>query len=264
MQKTKTNDFSPMVKLENVNLWFESSSTFAFLKNKKKKKNKNYHALKNVSFCIGADETVGVIGRNGSGKSTISRLISKVFVPNSGKLEIIGKVQLLALGVGFNNKLTGRDNAYISGSLLGLTNNEIKERIPDIEEFAELGEFFDEPVRTYSSGMRSRLGFAVSTVVEPDILILDEVMSTGDQAFKRKAKKRMDDMRSSTKIVVLVSHNISQVHEMCNRVIWLDKGNMIMDGSPDEVLAHYENFCFSPVEWIGKNPELYSTVDIET
>ncbi len=214
-------------------------------------------ALKDVSFTVGENETVGIIGRNGSGKTTISRILSTVLQPNQGMVDIQGKVQLLALGVGFNTSLTGRDNVYISGSLLGLSKKEISEKIEDIEAFAEIDDFFDEPVRTYSSGMKSRLGFAVSTAVQPDILILDEVFSTGDQSFKYKAKERMEEMRDKTKIVFIVSHSSAQVKQLCSRAIWLEKGQVLMDGKPEEVLKYYDDFCKGPQKWINQNKSLY-------
>lgn len=250
----------PYLQLNNVSLRYERTSSFSLFTNTHLRKKKSFLAIDDVSFSIQENETVGIIGRNGSGKSTISRLMSKVLPPNEGIVKVKGKVHLLALGVGFQSNLTGRDNVYVSGTLQGMSKKQVSENMQDIEDFAELGDFFDEPVRTYSSGMRSRLGFAVSTAVKPEILILDEVLSTGDQSFKNKAKQRMELMRSRTKIVILVSHSISQVKEMCTRVIWLEKGQMMMDGDPEEILKYYEDFCKKPKKWMYNNREKFDFI----
>ncbi len=253
------NNAESFIKLSNVSLWYERTSSFSIFTNKHLRKTKSFIALDDISLSIDDGEAVGVIGRNGSGKSTLSRLMCRVLPPNEGTVDINGKVQLLALGVGFKPMLTGRDNVHISGALLGMSKKEVLANIDDIKEFAELGEFFDEPVRTYSAGMKSRLGFAVSTAVKPDILILDEVLSTGDQSFKNKAAKRLKEMRSSTKIVVLISHSSHQIKKLCTRVIWLEKGRIVMDGDPLELLKQYEVFCNKPDEWIRNNQDLFPT-----
>lgn len=246
----------PSIDISNVSLSYERSSRLTIFFNKNLRKTKRFQALDNISFAIGPHETVGIIGRNGSGKSTISRLMAGILKPSEGKVSVSGKVQLLALGVGFKPQLTGIENVFISGALLGMSRAEIKAHLSDIEEFTELGEFLDEPVRTYSSGMKSRLGFAVSTVVQPDILILDEVFSTGDNAFRSKALARIEEMKSKTKIVVLISHNPNQIKQMCTRVIWLDKGQIIMDKDPRYVLDHYDAFSKRPHKWLIENKEI--------
>jgi ABC-type polysaccharide/polyol phosphate transport system ATPase subunit len=213
-----------------------------------------------VSFTLREGETLGIIGRNGSGKSTLSMICSGVLIPDEGKIRIQGRSQLLALGVGFKVELSGRENVYISGSLMGLSKKEIESRMEDIEEFAELGEFIDEPVRTYSSGMRSRLGFAVATAVKPDILILDEIMSVGDKAFQEKATQRIRQMRSLARSVIIVSHNPGQLRKLSTRVLWLEKGRMLMLDEPKTVLNAYDNFCKNPAKWLKNNPELASTI----
>ncbi|HBI14262.1 MAG TPA: hypothetical protein DDY20_01885 [Desulfobulbaceae bacterium] len=240
--------------LENVSLRYRRTASFSlFSKNKNLGKTTDFLAIDNVSFTLYENETVGIIGRNGSGKSTISMIISGALPPDAGRVKVNGRVQLLALGVGFRPELTGRENVYISGTLLGMTRKLVTEKMAEIEEFAELGEFFDEPLRIYSSGMRSRLGFAVATAVNPDILILDEVMSTGDAAFKNKADQRMQEMRRRTKTVLMVSHNAEQVKNQCSRVVWLEKGRMLMNGPAVPIIAEYNKFCKNPGKWLEKN-----------
>ena len=243
------------VLIDNISLCYRRTGEFLFSFSKKQRKGMKFWALRDVSASFYEGETIGLIGRNGSGKSTLSMIISGALKPDKGKIIINGKVQLLALGIGFRPQLTGRENVMISGAILGMSRKDIKSQLPDIEEFAELGDFFDEPIRTYSAGMKSRLGFAVSTAVEPDILILDEVMSTGDAAFRKKANKRMEKMRAKTKTVIIVSHNPGQVRELCTRVIWLERGRLIMDGSTEDILPIYEKFCQNPKKWLKNHPD---------
>ena len=245
-----------LIELENVGLCYHRSASFFLSSNKRLRKEKDFWALQDVSLRVCEDETVGIIGRNGSGKSTISMVISGALKPDKGNVRVNGKVQLLALGVGFRPTMTGRDNVLISGSILGMSRREIKEKMDEIEEFAELGDFFDEPVKIYSAGMKSRLGFAISTAVNPDILILDEVMSTGDASFRKKAEQRMKEMRERSKAQLVVSHSPGQVNDMCSRVVWLEKGQLIMDGKVDEVLPLYEEFCQAPRKWLENNRNL--------
>ena len=259
-QNDKENVRVPSVILENVSLQYRRNASFAlFSSNRHLGKATDFLAIDNVSFTIYENETVGIIGRNGSGKSTISMIISGALPPDRGRVKVHGKVQLLALGVGFRTELTGRENVFISGTLLGMTRKQVAARMGEIEEFAELGDFFDEPLRIYSSGMRSRLGFAVATAVNPDILILDEIMSTGDAAFRNKADQRMQSMRQRTKTVLMVSHNADQVKNLCSRVVWLEKGRLLMDGPAVPILAEYNKFCMNPNKWLEKfvqNPSL--------
>ena len=250
----------PTIIFENVGLCFERAAWKFLSFNKNLRKKKYFWALRDVSFTIREGETLGIIGRNGSGKSTLSMICSGVLIPDKGKVTIHGRPQLLALGVGFQTALSGRENVFISGSLLGLSKKEIKDRMDEIEEFAELGGFMDEPVRIYSSGMRSRLGFAVATAVKPDILILDEVMATGDKAFRDKAMQRMRAMRNLARSIIVVSHNPGQLRKLSTRVLWLEKGQMIMLGEPKEVLNAYNNFCKSPAKWFRNHPDLHRKV----
>lgn len=233
----------PVITLDMVSLYYRRSAISLFSLKKAHRKPRVFQALKKVSFTIYEGETVGIIGRNGSGKSSISKVITGALSVDQGVLTVSGHVQLLSLGLGFQPKLTGRDNVFINGALLGLSRKMLLEKMPEILEFSEIGEFFDEPVRTYSAGMRSRLGFAIATATRPDILILDEVMSTGDAAFRKKADERMAEMRDQTKTVILISHGASQIRKMCSRVIWLNNGELVMDGVPDTVLSSYNKYC---------------------
>ncbi len=242
--------------INHVSLCYLRTGNFLFSLNKKERTGREYWALRDISVSFYEGDTVGLIGRNGSGKSTLSMMISGALKPDKGKVITQGKVQLLALGIGFRPQLTGRENVMISGSILGMPRKKIKARMNEIEAFAELGDFFDEPIRTYSAGMKSRLGFAVSTAVQPDILILDEVMSTGDAAFRNKANKRMEEMRGRTKTVVVVSHSPAQIKALCSRVVWLEKGRVLMDGSIEDILPIYERFCKNPDQWLTEHPEI--------
>ena len=251
-----SGNHSPMVSFDNVSLCFRKhSSLFELFFNTKREM--DFWALQDISFRIYEGETLGIIGRNGSGKSTLSLVCTKVYQPDKGKIEINGQVQLLALAVGFQKQLSGRENVYISGSLLGLKTSEIRERMDEIEDFADIGDFMDEQVRTYSSGMRSRLAFAIATAIRPDILILDEVMATGDNAFQAKAMDRMKNLHSLTKCAIVVSHSPAQLKQLCNKVIWLEKGRVVMQGEPTPVLDAYQAFCKNPKEWMAKNSEYF-------
>ncbi|MBM9602681.1 ABC transporter ATP-binding protein [Desulfopila inferna] len=241
----------PSIVLRKVSLSYRRSNIpfFSFKKNVPTE----FKALHDISFTVNEGETIGIIGRNGSGKSTISMVISGALSPDNGTVTTYGRIQLLSIGLGFQNELTGRDNVFINGALLGLSKKEILHNLPDIESFAELEDFMDQPVRTYSAGMRSRLGFAVATAVSPDILILDEVMSTGDAAFKEKANERMKVMRERTKTIILISHSPEQIKKMCSRVIWLHKGQVLQDGQTEAVLSSYADFCRNPKAWLATN-----------
>lgn len=252
---SKDISINTSVVLKGVSLCYQRNAFFFLSKNKNLRESKKFWALRDVTLSINEGDTIGLIGRNGSGKSTISMVISGALKPDEGEAVIKGKVHLLALGVGFRPAMTGRENVVISGCILGMSRKEIKEKIDEIKDFAELGDFFEEPVRIYSAGMKSRLGFAISTAVNPDILILDEVMSTGDASFGKKAKQRMHEMRERTKTVIIVSHNPNQVREMCSRVVWLEKGQVIMDGMVDQVLPVYEEFCQAPLKWLKENKQ---------
>ncbi len=249
---------SPMIVFDRVGLCFQKHASLFELLFKKRKR--DFWALKEISFTLHRGETLGVIGRNGSGKSTLSLVCTRVYLPDKGRVRINGRVQLLALGVGFEKRLTGRENVYISGSLLGLDSTEIQKRMPEIEEFADIGEFMDEPVRTYSSGMKSRLGFSIATAIRPDILILDEVMATGDKAFRDKAIERLANLQSLASCALIISHEPGQLKKICHKVLWLDKGRIVMQGDPATVLTAYEKFCKNPLQWQNDHPEFFDAV----
>lgn len=206
----------------------------------KKKYHKDFYALNNVSFEIKKGETVGIIGKNGSGKSTLLKIITGVLTPTSGKVNIHGKISaILELGAGFNPEMTGLENIYLNNSINGLTKEQTDKRIKDIVDFAELGEFIHQPIKTYSSGMKARLAFAVSINVDPDILIVDEALSVGDAAFARKCFAKMEEIRSKGATILFVSHSEGSIVSLCNRAIWISQGNQIIDGTPKLVTGLY-------------------------
>lgn len=200
----------------------------------------DFWAIQDVSMVIRRGETLGVIGRNGAGKSTLLRLLSGIIRPDRGEMIDHGYLStLLSLQVGFVPHLSGRKNAVLSGLLLGLSLREIEERMDSIVEFAELEEFIDEPIQTYSSGMRARLGFSTAFHVDPDILLVDEVLGVGDAAFVKKSKAVMREKIRSDKTVVLVSHSAGSIRSLCDRAIWIDKGRVAAEGDVEEVLDAY-------------------------
>lgn len=200
----------------------------------------DFEAVKHVSFEIMQGETVGIIGRNGSGKSTILKVIAGVYQPSNGQVIVRGSVApLIELGAGFHHELTGRENILINGLLLGLTKRQVREREERIIEFAEIGEFIDSPVKQYSSGMYMRLAFSVATEVDPDILLIDEILAVGDAAFRDKCNDRIRSFRQRGKAIVLVSHDTSMIQTFCDRVLLIHKGELLAEGSPDAVIARY-------------------------
>lgn len=197
-------------------------------------------ALTDVSFSIQEGDKVALLGHNGAGKSTMLRALGRVYSPTKGTAEIVGEVRsLIDLSLGINPEATGRENVFIRGQLLGLTKRETMEKYADIVEFADLGDFMEMPVRTYSSGMHLRLAFAVSTVVRPEILLMDEWLSVGDSDFQQKAEERLHDLVSGTKILVIATHSRELVEAVCNRAIWLEHGQIKMDGPVSKVVPEY-------------------------
>ena len=211
---------------------------------KTKTRNEVFEAVKHISFEVEEGGILGIIGRNGSGKSTLLRSIAGVFSPNSGLIDLKGhSVSLMALGVGFKDTLTGRENIVLSGMLLGFSEKEIEEKTQDIIDFAEIGEFIDRPVRTYSSGMHSKLAFAITAMLETDIMLVDEVLSVGDEKFRKKSLSKMKELISDkNRTVLIVSHSIETLKELCDRVMWIHDGEMKEIGEPVEVLSHYKAF----------------------
>ena len=204
---------------------------------------RDVEAVKNVSFDVPDGTSLGIVGSNGAGKSTLVRTLGGILPPTSGRIEVHGRISaLLALGVGFNPNLSGTENVMLGGLAAGLSRSQIKERSQEIEDFAELGDFMEMPIRTYSSGMRSRLAFSVSVHMDPDILMIDEALSAGDAKFKKKAAAKMNEVMESARAMFLVSHSMPSIKAMCNRAIWLHKGELKMQGSPDEVIAAYTLF----------------------
>lgn len=200
--------------------------------------------LKNINLDIKKGETVALIGTNGSGKSTLLKLMTKILYPNKGTLETHGKLtSLLELGAGFHPDFTGRENIYFNAAIFGLTRQEIDKRIDEIIEFSELGDFIDNPVRTYSSGMYMRLAFSIAINVDAEILLIDEILAVGDQHFQDKCFAKLKEMKESEKTIVIVTHSLGQVRELCDRAIWIYSGEVRMDGTPNEVVDEYLKVC---------------------
>ena len=198
-------------------------------------------ALQSVSFEVRTGETLGIIGRNGAGKSSLLRLLANISRPSSGTINAHSQfISLLSLDLGFIGSLSGRHNIRISGMLYGLSRTRIEALLPEITEYSELGEAIDNPVSTYSAGMKARLGFATATVVEPDILLIDEILGVGDLAFRKKSSASMRNRLKSDKTAIFVSHSMHEVRALCDRVVWLENGGVEMTGSPDEVIPSYE------------------------
>lgn len=238
------------VKLENTTVSYRiprehirTFKEFAIRKVQGKVKFDNLLALDNVNLEINKGEVFGLIGANGAGKTTLLRLVARVMRPTIGRIITYGKVApLLAMGAGFHPELTGRENIYLNGALLGYTRKEIDELFESIVDFSELGGFIEAPLRTYSSGMMARLGFAVATAKTPDILILDEVLSVGDIAFQEKSGKRIKEFQEQGATTLYVSHGMRSIESICTRVVWLDHGKIIEVGQAEEVVKRFEKF----------------------
>lgn len=203
-------------------------------------KTTDFWALQHISFDLCEGEVLGIIGRNGSGKSTLLKIISGILKPTGGSTHSAGNiVPMLELGSGFDMEMTGRENIFLNGAILGYSEAFLKEKYDEILAFSELGEFINVPIRNYSSGMLARLAFSVATVVDPQILIVDEILSVGDEAFQEKSRARMMELMGGGTTVLFVSHNLSQIREMCHRVLWLDGGRQKMFGATDAVCDAY-------------------------
>ena len=212
--------------------------TLSFLR--KESQEETIWALRDVSFSIERGETVGIIGRNGAGKSTLLKILSKITYPTFGETKVNGRVAaLLEVGTGFHQELTGRENIYMNGSILGMSKKEVDRKFNEIVEFSGVEKFLDTPIKRYSSGMRLRLGFAVAAHLDPDILIVDEVLAVGDAAFQKKCLNAMADMRTQARTVLFVSHNLAAVENLCTRCIWVDGGQVRMDGDSRDVIKAY-------------------------
>ncbi len=203
-----------------------------------------YKALRGVSFEVEEGKILGIIGQNGAGKSTMLRAIAGIFSPDTGSIDLHGRtISLLSIGVGFNKKLTGKENIYLSGMLLGFSEEEIAKKEKEIIDFADIGDFIKKPVKTYSSGMYSKLAFAITAILETDIMLIDEVLSVGDAKFKEKSYNKMKELISDThRTVIIVSHSLGTIKELCDEVLWLEKGEVVMKGTASEVIPKYEEF----------------------
>ncbi|TCI22522.1 teichoic acids export ABC transporter ATP-binding subunit TagH [Exiguobacterium sp. SL-10] len=201
-----------------------------------------FYALRNVSFEVPPGEVVGIIGINGSGKSTMSNLLADVMPPTHGQITLRGKTALIAISSGLNGQLTGMENIELKGLMLGMSKEQIAALTPEIIDFADIGEFIHQPVKTYSSGMKSRLGFAISINIDPDILVIDEALSVGDQTFTDKCLTKMNEFKDQGKTIFFISHSVSQVKQFCTQALWLEYGEIREYGPVEEIVGEYNKF----------------------
>lgn len=237
------------IVVENLSIKFRiyhdrSPSLKGYFASLLRRGNKSAHsdflAVKDVSLEMKAGERVGIVGHNGAGKSTLLKALCRIYEPSAGKIHIDGRVApLLEIGAGFHPEFTGRENIYLNGAILGYTKQQLREIEPEVIAFAELEEFIDTPVKYYSTGMYMRLAFSLATAMHADILILDEIFAGGDAAFMTKAKARMHDLIDKANIMIMVSHDHLLVKSLCNRVIWMDHGKLIADGTPEDIVERY-------------------------
>lgn len=235
------------IEVKDVKITYKLMKNFSIQRNLLKRngeKAEEFEAIRGVSFEVGKGEILGIVGKNGSGKSTLLRAIAGVFCPNSGTIDLKGNsVSLLSLGVGFKDTLTGRDNIYLSGMLLGFSDKQIKEKEQEIIDFAELGEFIDRPVKTYSSGMYSKLAFSITSNLETDIILVDEVLSVGDERFQKKSLAKMESLiQDRDRTVVIVSHSMETLKNLCDRVMWLNDGEIKRIGRTAGILQEYQRY----------------------
>jgi teichoic acid transport system ATP-binding protein len=243
-----------MIQLEHIGVKFNTQAKKQDLKSylfnliqRKSPPKKEFWAIQDISLKAREGEAVGIIGSNGAGKSTLCRVIAKILYPDKGTVEINGMVSaLLSLGTGFNDELTGKENVYLNGAMLGFSNEEIAQYLPDILAFADIGEFIDQPIKHYSKGMKSRLGFSIAAMLKPDILVLDEALTTGDEEFKVKASAKMREIIEAARLVILVSHDLDFVEKQCSHAIWVEKGMVMQGGEPSVVCKAYKEYKKSP------------------
>ena len=238
-----------MIRIKNVSMKFnmdiekDFSIKQAFINlftKKKKKKTEYFWALKNVTFSVNKGDVVGLIGSNGAGKSTLLKVVSGVMKPTSGKVEVDGVISpMIELGAGFDQNLTARENIYLNGAILGYSKKFLDSKFDEIVEFSELKDFLDVPVKNFSSGMTAKLAFSIATVVNPEILIVDEILSVGDIKFQEKSKNKMMEMINGGTTVLYVSHSLESIMELCNRVIWLDHGEIVKIGDAKKICKEY-------------------------
>lgn len=232
------------IKLENVNKEFLKNQTAPTLKQLllsfKKQKKEYLKSLVDINLNIEKGESVSIVGTNGSGKSTLLKIICGVYVPTSGKVTVDGRMStMLELGSGFHPDLTGVENIYFNGAVLGFSSNQIKDKVDKIIEFSQLGDYINEPIRTYSAGMLMRLGFSIATETEPDILLIDEVIAVGDNAFQEKCYSRINEIKAQGKTIVFVTHDMRAATDFAERTIWVKKGQIYKDGNSKEIVNSY-------------------------
>jgi ABC-type polysaccharide/polyol phosphate transport system ATPase subunit len=240
----------PAIRVEDVSVTYRTSlekkPTFkntVIRMGRRQRTVREIEAVKGVRLDIERGSVVGIMGANGAGKSTLVRTMAGILPPTEGRIEVHGKVStLLALGVGFNKDLTGRQNVTLGGLAAGLSRDRLAEKYDDIVEFAELEDFMDMPMRTYSSGMYGRLGFSVAVNMEPDILLIDEALSVGDARFRKKSARKMKELCGQSRTIVLVSHALGTIHDLCDNAVWMHKGELKMQGEPQEVIDAYTQF----------------------
>ena len=237
-----------MIRIKNVSMKFNMGiekdfsikQAFINLFTGKKKKNEYFWALKNISFEVNKGDVVGLIGSNGAGKSTLLKVVSGVMKPTSGKVEVDGVISpMIELGAGFDQNLTARENIYLNGAILGYSKKFLDSKFDEIVEFSELKDFLDVPVKNFSSGMTAKLAFSIATIVDPEILIVDEILSVGDLRFQEKSKNKMMEMIKGGTTVLYVSHSLESIKEICNKVIWLDHGQAVKIGNTKEICDEY-------------------------
>lgn len=210
----------------------------------RKSKAEIFEAVKGITFNVPQGQIMGIVGKNGSGKSTLLRAIAGIFAPDEGTIDLHGhSVSLLSIGVGFQKKLTGRENIYLSGLLLGYSEEYINKKMQEIIEFSELGKFIDKPVKTYSSGMYSKLAFSITAILEAEVMLIDEVLSVGDKKFKKKSYDKMQELiENKNRTVVIVSHSSETLRKLCDTILWIHEGEIKQQGNTEEVLSAYEEF----------------------
>ena len=237
------------ITVKDLHVYYRDMNRFSLKKGglKARGSGKVFKAVKGVSFEVPKGQILGICGKNGSGKSTLLRAISGIFSPDSGSINLHGNsISLLSIGVGFQKKLTGYENIFLSGLLLGYTKEQVEEKINDIVEFSELGDFIYKPVSSYSSGMYSKLAFSITAILETDIMLIDEVLSVGDIHFREKSYNKMKELiNDSDRTVVIVSHSTKTIVELCDKVIWLHDGLIKDEGEPAEIMAKYEEYMRS-------------------
>lgn len=238
-----------MIRIKNVSMKFNmdiekdfsiKQAFINFFTKKKKKKTEYFWALKNVTFSVNKGDVVGLIGSNGAGKSTLLKVVSGVMKPTSGKVEVDGVISpMIELGAGFDQNLTARENIYLNGAILGYSKKFLDSKFDEIVEFSELKDFLDVPVKNFSSGMTAKLAFSIATIVDPEILIVDEILSVGDLRFQEKSKNKMMEMIKGGTTVLYVSHSLESIKDLCNKVVWLDHGQVVKIGDTKEICDEY-------------------------